>query len=290
MDTVIFACLAGLSFGAVNVAVLRGLRAGADIEAGTFLVMLTALPLVGVVAALGGRSGEIVLAELWPFLLVGAIVPGAAQLMAARAVQEVGASRTGVLLGTTPLAAALIAIVVFDEPIRAGLIAGTILIVAGGIALSWERSRPEYFKAIGIAIALVVALLFGIRDNVVRWLGGDAAAEPLVEVFVIFVGATVALGLYVLVRDRGGTRLERLKRSALPFLPVGILNSLGTIFIFEAFDRGRVTVASPLVATAALWSVLLAAAFFRTSEAIGPRVILVAAGIVVGGVLIGATR
>ena len=290
MDAVIFACLAGLSFGAVNVVVLRAVRVGGDIDAGTFLVMVVAVPLVGIAAAIGGRGGEIIFAELWPFLLIGAIVPGTAQLLAARAVSEIGASRTGVLLGTTPLVAALIAIAVFDEPVRAGLIAGTLLIVSGGVALSWERGRPAYFKRIGIVVALVVAVMFGIRDNAVRWVGGDAAAEPLVEAFVLFVGATVALGIYLLAHGRGHTRIERLKRSALPFLPVGILNALGTVFIFEAFARGRVTVASPLVATAALWSVVLAVVFYRRSEAIGLRVVVVAIGVVAGGVLIGATR
>ena len=123
-----------------------------------------------------------------------------------------------------------------------------------------------------------------------RWVGGDATAEPLVEAFVLFVGATVALAVYLLARGRGQTRIERLKRSALPFLSVGILHSLGIVFLFEAFDRGRVTVASPLVATAALWSVLLAAILFRSTEAIGRRVVIVAVGIVAGGVLIGITR
>ena len=254
------------------------------------VVMVVGLPLVGVAAALSGRDGEIVVGELWPFLLMGAVAPGIAQVLAARAVQEIGASRTGVLLGTTPVASAFIAIAVFDEPIRAGLIAGTALIVAGGVALSWERKRPAYFRSIGIAIALVVALLFGIRDNLVRWVGGDAAAEPLVEAFVLFVGAAFALGVYVLARGRAQTRVERLKGAALPFLPVGILHSLGIVFLFEAIDRGRVTVAAPLVATAALWSVLLAAILFRSTEAIGRRVVFVAVGIVAGGVLIGTTR
>ncbi len=290
MATVIFACLAGLAFGAVNVAVLRGLRAGGDIDAGMFLVMVAGLPLVGAAAAIGGRGGEIVISELWPFLLIGAVVPGAAQILAARAVLAVGASRTGVLLGTTPLASALIAIVVFDEPILAGLIAGTVLIVAGGVALSWERERPAYFQRIGVVIALCVALLFGIRDNVVRSLGGDTAAEPLVQTFVLFIGATMALGLYLLARRRAEPRVERLKRSALPFVPVAILHALGNVFLLEAVNSGRVTVAAPLVATAALWSVILAALLFRTSEAIGVRVVVVAVAIVGGGVLIGVTR
>ena len=204
--------------------------------------------------------------------------------------QEVGASRTGVLLGTTPLASALIAIAVFAAPIQAGLVAGTILIVVGGAALSWEQERPAHFHRIGVVIALVVALLFGIRDNIVRWIGPATEAEPLVQTFVLFIGGSVAVGLYLIGRGSLDDQIMRMRASIVPFLPVALLHSLGNIFLLEAFNSGRVTVAAPLVATAALWSVVLAAAFYRTSEAIGRRVTVVALVIVVGGMLIGITR
>ena len=58
--------------------------------------------------------------------------------------------------------------------------------------------------------------------------------------------------------------------------------------IFEAFYRGRVSVVSPLVATEALFGVLLAAVIIGRSELIGRHVIVAAGLIVCGGVLIGA--
>ena len=38
------------------------------------------------------------------------------------------------------------------------LLLGTLLIVSGGVVLSWERARPEGYRSIGIAWALVVPL------------------------------------------------------------------------------------------------------------------------------------
>ena len=62
------------------------------------------------------------------------------------------------------------------------------------------------------------------------------------------------------------------------------------MLLFAAVYRGKLTVVSPLVATEALWGVLLAAIFLRRSELVGPRLVLGAVLVVVGGVLIGVYR
>lgn len=290
MDTILFACLAGAAFGALNVAILHGLRARSDIAAGTFVVMLVALPVVGLSAVLGGHAADFPEPGLWAFLLIGALVPGTAQLVGARAVSEAGASRAGVVLGTSPAVSALIAIVAFGEPIRAGLVAGTALIVVGGIGLAWEPRRPTEFARLGLLLALLVAVAFGVRDNAVRWTSGHVAASPQAAAAFTFAGAVLVVGLFFALTDSPDGRLVRVRLAAAPFLPAGILTALGTIFLFEAFDRGRVTVAAPLVATAVLWTVVFAALFFGSAERLGPRVVAVAVVILAGGVLIGITR
>jgi uncharacterized membrane protein len=74
------------------------------------------------------------------------------------------------------------------------------------------------------------------------------------------------------------------------FLPAGVLFGLSYAALFEAYYHGRVSVVSPLVATESLWGVLFAALFLRHSELVGRRLVLGAALIVAGGVLIGAWR
>ena len=73
-------------------------------------------------------------------------------------------------------------------------------------------------------------------------------------------------------------------------LLAGILFGVSYLCLFEAYFRGRVTVVSPLVATESLWGVGLAALVFRRAEGVGTRLVLGAALVVAGGVLIGATR
>lgn len=65
------------------------------------------------------------------------------------------------------------------------------------------------------------------------------------------------------------------------------LIGLGTLL--AAFDRGSVSIVSPLNATGSLWAVLLTALVIGRSDAIGPRTIF--AGILItGGALTGALR
>jgi uncharacterized membrane protein len=66
-----------------------------------------------------------------------------------------------------------------------------------------------------------------------------------------------------------------------------VLWGLSYAAIFEAFYRGRVSVVSPLIATEALFGVLLAALVIGRSELIGRHVIAAAGLIVCGGALIG---
>ena len=80
------------------------------------------------------------------------------------------------------------------------------------------------------------------------------------------------------------------RRAFPPFAVPGVLWGLSYAAIFEAFYRGRVSVVSPLVATEALFGVLLAALIIGRSELIGRHVIAAAALIVSGGVLIGVFR
>src|SRR5436853_7070925 len=68
------------------------------------------------------------LREAWPFLIARAIAPGLSQVFFVRAVQEAGAARTSVLMGTAPLVAVAIALTVLGEPVSAGLLLGAGLI------------------------------------------------------------------------------------------------------------------------------------------------------------------
>jgi drug/metabolite transporter (DMT)-like permease len=284
---VLFGVLSGAFFGALAVTVRIALRSGAEPEAGAAVAATTAF-LIATAVALAAWS-SVRPGQLWPFVLIGMLVPGASQILFVLAVRDAGPSRAAILIGTAPLISVLIALTLLDEPFRVALVAGTVLIVAGGAALTRERVRPHDFKRLGAALALLCAALFAVRDNVVRWVARDQHPPPLVAAATSLLGAAAILALYlVIVRRRN--LAGRLRSATKPFVPAGIALAGGYVCLLEAFSHGRVSIVAPLNATQSLFAVALSAIALGKTEAIGSRLVVASALIVAGGALIGIVR
>lgn len=287
MIAVLFGVLAGACFGALAVAVRMALRRSGEPELGATVAASVAFGIATLLALAAGS--ELRSAELWKFVLVGMLVPGGSQILFVLAVRDAGPSRAAILIGTAPLISVLIALTLLDEPFHPVLVAGTVLVVAGGAALTRERVRPHDFKALGAALGLTCAALFAVRDNLVRWLARDDHPPALSAAAASLFGAALALALYILfVRRRDlGTRL---RRTAGPFAIVGTVLAGGYVCLLEAFSHGRVSIVAPLNATQSLWAVGFAALALGRTEAIGSRLVTAGALIVAGGALIGIVR
>jgi drug/metabolite transporter (DMT)-like permease len=289
MSAAALAALAGVSFGALAVAVRWGLRRGADPEVGALVAAVVGVVASAAVAAPSATTRGVDTGELWPFFAVGLIAPGASQIILTLAVRYAGPSRAAILMGTAPLMSILIALTLLDEPFRLLLVVSTTLIVLGGVLLAGERTRPEHFRARGTALALFSAALFAARDNIVGWAARDEHPPPLVAATASLLAAAALILVYLSVVRRD--RLRAHLRPALPaFAPAGLALALGYDTLMAALDRGRVSVVSPLNATGSLWAVLLAALVIGRSELIGRHTVLAALLIVGGGALIGALR
>ena len=285
MSGVAFALLAGLCFGALNITMRLALTRVADVDAGSAAISSLALLLVAATALAVGT--ELHAGELWPFVLVGALVPGISQVLVIHAVDAAGASRAGILFGMSPLFSALIAVVAFDEPLRWPLAVGTLLVVSGGAALAWEAQRPAGYRALGAVLAVFVALLFGIRDNIGRAVTEDVSADALAQSAAVMLGAVAVLVPNLL---RQHSALPRL-RAALPaFALSAVVTALAQVLLFAALDRTRVTIVAPLTGTGVLWTVLLAAVFLGRSELVGRRLLVVSLLVVAGSALVAAAR
>ena len=285
MTAVALALLSALLFGGMAVALAFSFRRSQDAEAGALVTGLVALAVTSAFA-LASRSWG---GEIWPFLLTGLVAPGGSQLLYVKAVREVGASRAALVVGTAPLVAVTIALTALGEPVRAPLLVGAVLIVLGGIVLAGERDRPDHLRAVGLLLAFGSVVFFATRDNIVRRLAEDTTVDPQLAAAATILTGSAVMAAYVLVTRRlrmvGDTR-----RALRPFALPGILWGLSYAALFEAFYRGRVTVVNPLVATEALFGVLLAALILGSSELIGRHVVAGGALVVAGGILIGAFR
>jgi len=266
----------------MSVALRLALQRESDVSLGTLATVATALAVALVAVVAEAPSRGLHLGRAWPFALAGLLSPGAAQLLVTVAIRESGASRVSMVFGTAPLVSVTIALVFLGEPVSVPLIVGAVLVVAGGMELGRERSRPQHLRRIGLLYAFAGATLFAIRDNLVRHLAtGGSPPPPAVAAAAALLGG----GLLVVVWARRGVG-----RRWLPFVPAGLLFGGSYVALFEAYYRGRVTVVAPLVAMESLFGVLLSALLLRRSELVGRRLVLGAVLIVAGGGLIGTIR
>jgi drug/metabolite transporter (DMT)-like permease len=312
----------------MSVALRMALQRDPDVALATLATTGTAL-VVALVAAAGEEPARgLSLASTWPFLLAGLLSPGAAQIFVTIAIRDSGSSRVSMIFGTAPLVSVTIALLFLGEPARAPLIAGAVLVVAGGVLLAREQDRPEHLNRLGLVFAFAGATLFAIRDNLVRHLAvGRTAVPPAVAAAAALLGGTVLIALWagsnagragvVRPEDRAPSALPGAGSNAgragvarphggapsplpgarlwigrrwLPFVPAGVLFGGSYVSLFEAYYRGRVTVVAPLVAIESLAGVALSALLLRHSELVGKRLIASAALIVAGGALIGGFR
>jgi len=274
-----------LLFGGMSVALGFSMRRSRDALVGAFATSLSGFCVCALVALIGREWGG----EPWPYMLAGLLAPGGAQLLFVLAVREAGPARASVIAGAAPLIAVTIAVTALGEPATLPLIAGAVLVVAGGIALIAERDRPEHFRMIGLVFSFGCVLLFATRDNVVRHIADDSTVAPQLAASVTILSGTVVIfGVLLVARRRRA--LADIAREGSHFVLPGVLWGASYAFLFEAFYRSRVTVVSPLVATESLFAVLLAVLLLRRTELVGRHLLLGAALVVTGGALIGAFR
>lgn len=284
MTAIALASLSALLFGGMSIGLRIGLSRHDDVRLASLLCVGTGLAVALVATAAQAPSRGLHLAGVWPFALAGLLSPGAAQICVTRAIREAGSSRASVVLGTAPLVSVAIALAFLHEPLRLPLIVAAVLVVAGALELAREQERPAHVRRIGFAFAFAGVVLFSARDNLLRWLSVDTAVPPAVA-----AAASLAAGLLLLSAFAGRRPLPG-PRLVVPFVAAGLSFGLSYVCLFEAYYRGRVTVVSPLIATEALWGVVLSVLFLRHTELVGRRLLLGTLLIVAGGVLIGVYR
>jgi drug/metabolite transporter (DMT)-like permease len=284
---VLLAAGAALSFGALAVTIRLSLGPGVDAEAASLVTTVIAGAVCALLAAVKGDFSDLAWRDTWPFFATGLFAPGISQILFTRAVGVIGPSRTAILVGISPVLSAAIAVAWLGEPVHVALVLGTLLVVGGGTLLVSERGGPMALLSLGIGLGVSAAVLFAARDNLVRWAARGNEVPGFVAATASLVSATLVILLVVALRPDA---VNRVRRASRPFVLSGLVYGVSYACLYSAFDRGRVTVVAPLVATESLWAVFISILVLRRSERIGPRLLLAAALVVGGGALISGFR
>lgn len=279
------ALLAGAAW-AVNIVVVRwglehtGTPAVVGAAVGVTVAAATALA-VALAAGHDPPSGD----DVWRFALVGAIAPGSSQGLFVAAIGRIGASRTSVLVGTSPAWSVLLAIVFLDESWQAAIIVGTIVTIVGSGVIGWEPGLDG--RRLGVALALATALSFGIRDVVAREFGSASTVSSWWAGAVVLAAAAVVLIVQAGISERAG--VWRACRGSLPAFGVsGLVIGCALPLLLEALDRGRVGIVAPLsLASQNITVVVVGSIVFGVHERTS-RVVVAVALILVGAALVGS--
>ena len=205
MIGVAVAALAGIGFGLFQATNHRAGR-HVDTYVATFGVLATSVVLLLVVALTTQDLSTLWAAPprayLW-FAAAGGVHFFFGWTFLALSQQRLGASRTGVLVGTTPLFGATIAFLVLEETLHPVAIVGVALVVAGTIGLARARAPGGAVGGLTSSapmfLGLGAAVCWGASPVFIRW-GLADLASPLLGVTIGMVAATTLYALALTAR------------------------------------------------------------------------------------------
>ncbi|MBN4059506.1 DMT family transporter [Acidimicrobium ferrooxidans] len=287
MDVAVaLALIAGVAW-AVNIVIVRWAldRTDGPPLAGAFVGVAVAAVVTTVVAVVAGGSGPTG-ENIWQFALTGAIAPGASQGLFVSSIESIGPARSSVLVSTNPVWSVALAIFFLDEGWRVPVLLGTALVVVGGVLISWEPGLG--FRHIGVVLALIVAVTFGVRDVVASQFTNNTDLSVWWAASIVLTSASLVVAAIGLVRHRQAFGAAVI--GATPsFVWSGVAIAIALTTLFGAFDRSRVGVVAPLSnAAQSVAVVVLGAAVFGAKERT-PRILAALVLVIAGGALITAT-
>jgi drug/metabolite transporter (DMT)-like permease len=223
-------------------------------------------------------------AALAIFAVVGVIFPAVVTLLGYESNRLAGPTITGTLASTTPLFAALGAVIFLGESLTPAVAGGTAAIVLGAVALTWRGTgRPQAWAPWVIALPLAGA---AIRGGALTTVKAGLALWP--DPFVAgLIGYTVSSAT-ILAANRAlpaGRRAAFDARAVPWLLAVGACNGMAVLAMYAALARGQVSVVSPLIVTYPLFT-LAGSALFLRDERLDARVLFGVVATVAGVVVL----
>jgi len=224
-------------------------------------------------------------ASILIFAAVGLFQPGLTRLLSYKGIDTLGVAITDPIRATTPLFSAMMAILFLGEKLTLPIVVATLMIIAGITLLSW---RADSMKLVGSAVYLwypIAASALAGATQVVRKFGLAAVPHPLLAAAVTATSSLVVslLTLWFVERTQETWKMNR--QCFGWFLAAGLTISVAMVCIYYALDLGKVSVVIPIASTGPFFSLILAVLFLRDVERVTLRIVLSAA-MIVGGVVL----
>jgi DME family drug/metabolite transporter len=224
-------------------------------------------------------------ASILIFAIVGLFQPGLTRLLTYKGIDALGVAIADPIRATTPLFSAMMAIIFLGETITLAIVCATLMIIAGITLLSW---RGGSIKLAGSAVFLwypIAASALAGASQVVRKFGLAAVAHPVLAAAITATSSLLISLLTLWYVEKSQETWQMNRQCFWWFLAAGITISFSMVCIYYALDLGKVTVVIPMSSTGPFFSLIFSALFLRDVERVTGRIVLSAA-MIVGGVLL----
>jgi drug/metabolite transporter (DMT)-like permease len=281
IDPKVFALLTAICFGLNPVTLKIGFSRGGRPDTGMIVGLIVAVPFYLLLLPLaGGPHLELLTpAALFGFILGGLFGTGIGRRWLYIAIDRIGASPATAIKNAAPVISALLAAILFSEPVTPLRWAAIVAIVAGVVLVTWKPGQGmRRWLDVGVLAAIGAAVTYGIRPLFLKF-GLEAADLPLTSAVV---GATAALAYALLFGDRSGLRTITREPAFGLFLLSGLLQAVGFLALNVGLSGGIVSTVYPVTASAPLFALLFTAILLRGKETLNWRIVLGAVAVVAG--------
>ncbi|MFU8867994.1 EamA family transporter [Natronococcus sp.] len=291
LEVVALALVPAILWGLAPIFDKRGMAAGGgSIQAALVVVVVQLVWYWLAVAILYGDSAfaGLTLEILAVFAFAGVIGTALGRIAIFVGVDRVGASLNSTILSTRPLFATLIALAVLGEPLGPVTGVGIVILVAGLSTLAISRGGDlGGWTPRDLLWPILAAATFAVANVARRYGMLETPLSALEAVTINETAGLIALVGYALAVG-GRDVLERPRSSYRYFAVSGLLTTVAMLSLMAALglEAGRIAVVDPLVATAPFFTLVFAAALLRDLERVTKGVVVGAALVVVGAVLI----
>ena len=290
IDVYVFALTTALLWGFTPILDKRGmLCGGTPLQASIIVVIVDSTAYWLAIAALSGSRTPfdgVSLRIIGLFVVAGIVGTALGRLALFFGIDYLGASINNAVLSTRPLFATVVAVAFLGEQVTLQQAAGIVTIVVGLTVLTLSKGGDvEGWKSWHVVFPLAGAAAFGISNVMRRYGLTESPVTALEAVAVNETAGLVALVAYA-AATKGASFVDVPRRSAVYYAVSGLFTAAAFMALFEALDRGPVSIVDPLYGTAPLFTTIFAYFLLRDVERVTAGIVAGAATIVVGAALI----
>ncbi|MEE9257613.1 MAG: DMT family transporter [bacterium] len=280
----IFALTTAALAGPVGLIIRRGQRYGNAVT-GVVIGLIVNLPLLIGATILLWEPGWWNLRAVMLFVALGLAGPLLGRVFMYQSIHYLGVSRAIPLIQVLPLTTAMAAFGLLGERPGPYVWAGTLLIVAGCVAITLKKKSDTSWDRRYLLFPLLCVAGFT-AGNIIRKVGLNAIPSAVFGVTVTYASSLVFLFLFRRLIPPGHRPDLRWGKVWYFYGACGFCNTVTILLRFAATRYGDLTIVVPLFSMSSLFALLVSWLFLRDLERVTRTMVAGTLLVVLGGALI----